>query len=124
MKMAAIVGRIQLAAKPHVPAVCGVEPRNAVHDTLEDAQVGLAAQLGYGERVSTERFDKRGRQRDRMRAVRRPVAAIGNRLELGRIVDAETAGDVARGLSHGRRADQEANASVNRERWRADCRSR
>ena len=110
-KMAAVVGRIQLAAKPHVPAVCGVEPRNAVHHTFEDAQVGLGAQLGYDECVSAGCFDERGRQRYRMR---RAVAAIGNRLELGRIVDAETAGNAARGLSYSRCADQEANAPVNR----------
>ena len=114
VKMAAIVGRVQLASEPHAPAVRRVQPRDAVDDALEDAQVGLAAQLGYGKCVSAERFDERRGQCDRMRAVARPVAAVGNRLELGRVVDAEAAGDMARRLSDGRRADEKSNASVNR----------
>src|SRR5688500_5214323 len=50
-----------------------------------------------------------------MRWHRRSVAVVRNCVELGRIVDAEAARDMTRGIADSRRADQEADASRNRE---------
>ena len=44
----------------------------------------------------------------------RPVAGVRNGLELGRVGDAETAGDLPGRVADGRRADEEAHTSVNR----------
>ena len=58
VKVAAVVGRIQLAAEPHVPAVGVAEPRHTMNDAFENAHVGLAAQLGYRELVAGERGEQ------------------------------------------------------------------
>ena len=121
-KMAAIVGRIQLAAKPHVPAVCRVEPRNAVHDTLEDAQVGLGAQLGYGERVSTGRFDE-------TRASARSDATAGRSPPSG-IVSSSAGSSMPKRQAMWRVASPTVDVQIRKrtlrewERSRAGCRSR
>ena len=66
VKVRAVVGRVQLAAEARAPAVGGVEPGNAVHDALEDAQVGSAAQLRMASVCPLERCEEGRRQRDGM----------------------------------------------------------
>ena len=54
MKMRAVVGGVELATELHAPAVRRVQAGDGVNDAVEDAQVGLGAQLGIATCLGRE----------------------------------------------------------------------